>query len=135
MNKRFFAIALGGLVLWLSVLACGGTISTAHIADAWMATDANGQSRTSTYPQDAVFYAFVDLQNAPSDTTLKAVWTAVDVQDTEKNLVIDEVEYTSGDAVVHFTLENGDYLWPVGQYKVDIYLNDSLAQTLTFEVR
>ena len=40
----------------------------------------------------------------------------------------------SGDADLHFELSN-DMLWPVGKYKVDLYLNAELGQTLEFEVQ
>jgi len=122
-------------VLLASVLACGGSFSTANIESAWMATDEEGSNRTTVFNQEAVCYAMVDLKNAPDDTKLKAVWTVVDAEETEPNLLLNETEITSGDALVHFQLENTDYLWPKGQYKVDIYLNDTLDQTLTFEVQ
>ena len=122
-------------IIMVTVLACGGSISTANIGSAWMATDDAGSNRTTVFNQDAVFYAMVDLKNAPDDTKLKAVWTVVNAEDTEPNLQLNETEITSGDALVHFQLENVDYLWPKGQYKVDIYLNDTLDQTLTFEVQ
>lgn len=122
-------------ILLVSVLACGGSISTANIGSAWMATDEEGTNRTNAFGQDAVFYAMVDLKNAPDDTKLKAVWSVVDAEETDPNLLLNETEITSGDALVHFQLENTDYLWPKGQYKVDIYLNDTLDQTLTFEVQ
>ena len=76
----------------------------------------------------------MDLKNAPDDTKLKAVWTAVSAEGVDPNFMIDEVEFTSGDELVHFTLEN-DNLWPAGQYKVEIYLNDKLDKTLTFDVQ
>ena len=122
-------------ILLASVLACGGSFSTANIESAWMATDEEGANRTTVFSQEAVFYALVDLKNAPDDTKLKAVWTVVDAEETEPNLLLNETEITSGDALVHFQLENTDYLWPKGQYKVEIYLNDTLDQTLTFEVQ
>ncbi|RME06403.1 MAG: hypothetical protein D6803_06610, partial [Anaerolineae bacterium] len=79
---------------------------------------------------------FVDLKNAPDDTNLKAVWVAVDAEGVdEKNMVINETEFTTGSGLAFFTLENKEYLWPTGQYKVEIYLNGELAKTLTFEVR
>jgi len=131
-NKLF--IVLAGLAVLLSALACGFNVSTANIADAWMSTDEAGSDRVTVFAQDAIFYAQVDLQNAPDDTTLKAVWTAVDAQDTDPNFYITETEFTTGDGLVNFTLSN-DYLWPIGTYKVDIYLNDTLTQTLEFEVR
>lgn len=134
--KRFkLQILVVAIVLVMAAIACEGSVSTANIKEAYMAADAEGANRTTVFSQDAVFYAFVDLANAPDDTILKAVWTAVNAQDTDPNLMINETEFTSGDALVHFQLENTDYLWPVGQYKVEIYLNGSLDQTLTFEVQ
>ncbi len=127
-------ILVGLLAIVLSILACGGSVSTANIADAWMSTDEEGKSRTTVFAQDAVFYAQVDLRNAPDDTKLKAVWIAVDVEDTEPNLIINETEFVYGSGVVYFQLSNTD-LWPLGKYKVDIYLNDKLARTVAFEVR
>ncbi|MFH1183489.1 MAG: hypothetical protein V1755_00420 [Chloroflexota bacterium] len=134
MKRSGFTVMIAAVVLLASVLACGGSMTTANIGDAWMSTDNDGNNRTTTFSQDAVFYAQVDLRNAPDDTKLKASWIAVAAEDTDPNLLIDEVEYTSGDGLIHFDLEN-DNLWPLGQYKVDIYLNDTLSKTLTFEVR
>lgn len=123
------------VVLVIGAMACEGSISTANIKEAYMAADSEGANRTTVFSQDAIFFAFVDLANAPDDTTLKAVWTVVNAQDTDPNMMINESEFISGDALVHFQLENTDYLWPIGQYKVDIYLNGELDQTLNFEVQ
>ena len=99
-----------------------------------MSTDTDGANRTTAYGPDAVFYAQVDLANAPEDTKLKAVWFAVNAEGVEANFQIEETEFTSSDGLIHFELSN-DSLWPVGQYKVDIYLNDTLTKTLTFDVQ
>jgi len=56
------------------------------------------------------------------------------VEDTEPNLTINETEINTGSGLVHFQLSN-DNLWPLGKYKVEIYLNGKLAKTLEFEVR
>jgi hypothetical protein len=127
-------VLAAAMVLLASALACGGSITTANIGDAWMSTDEGGESRTSAFAQDAIFYAQVDLRNAPDDTKLKASWYAVNAEGVDPNFLIDETDFTSGDGLIHFDLEN-DSLWPVGDYKVDIYLNDSLAKTLTFTVQ
>ena len=134
MKVKKFSILLALTVLFMSALACEFSASTATISDAWMSTDENGAERVTAFTQDAVFYAQVDLQNAPDDTTLKAVWTAVEAQDTEPNFLINETEFVTGSGQVHFTLSN-DNLWPIGKYKVDIYMNDQLAKTVEFEVR
>lgn len=135
MKRKIAPILFAIMVIIVSQLACNQSFSTANIENAWMDTTEDGNNPTTAYSQDAIFYAMVDLKNAPDDTKLKAVWTAVDVQDTEKNLQLNETEFTTSDGLVHFQLENKEYLWPVGQYKVDIYLNDTLNKTLTFEVR
>jgi hypothetical protein len=134
MRRNIFAVIVAILVLAAAAMACGGSFTTANISDAYMSTDTDGANRTSVYGQDAVFYAQVDLQNAPDDTKLKAVWFAVDAEGVEANYQIEETEFTSSDGLIHFELSN-ESLWPVGQYKVDIYLNDALTKTLTFDVQ
>jgi hypothetical protein len=134
MNAKKFPIVLALVVLVLAALACEVSASTAKVADAWMSTDEAGDARVTSFAQDADFFAQVDLQNAPDDTALKAVWTAVEAQDTDPNLVITETEFITGSGLVNFNLTN-ENLWPTGKYKVDIYMGGQLAQTLEFEVR
>ena len=134
MRASRLLMLLGAFAIVLPLVACQVSFSTANIGDAWMSTDEEGEERSTVFGQDAVFYAQVDLRNAPDDTELKAVWVAVEVEDTEPNLVMNETEFATGTGLVHFRLSNSD-LWPHGQYKVDIYLGDKLAKTLEFEVR
>lgn len=128
-SAAWFVVSL----LILVTLACGFNVSSANIAGAKMARDAEGNEPTTVFSQNDVFYAVVDLANAPDDTKVKAVWVAVDADSTDPNLVIDEVEVTAGSGSVNFNLTN-DKLWPVGAYKVDLYLNDELSRTLEFSV-
>lgn len=134
MNQRRFYLGFATVILLASILACGFSASTANIADAWMAQDYEGTQRTTTFGQSDVFYCLVDLDNAPDDTTVKASWTAVEVEGADPNTFIDEALLTTGSGSLHFELSN-DSLWPVGRYKVDLYLNDELDRTLEFEVR
>jgi hypothetical protein len=127
-------ILLGLLALILTALACGGSFSTANISEAWTASDVDGEVRTGVFSQSDDFYAFVDLNNAPEDTQLKAIWTGVSIEGEEPNTVINETVFASSDGIVYFQLFN-DELWPIGSYKVDIYINDSLATTLSFSVQ
>jgi hypothetical protein len=122
------------LATLLSLLACGGSFSTANIQRAWLSSDSSGAPETTEFSQDETFYCLVELANAPDDTTLKAVWTAISAEGTDPNFLIDESEVTSGDGTITFNLTN-DQLWPIGTYKVDLYLNGELDRALTFEVR
>jgi len=127
---------LAAIVMLVSAtLACGGSVSTANIASAKMAADSDDTQETTVFSQDQTFYCIVELANAPDDTKLKAVWTGVEVEGEQPDLLIDQAEITAGNQnVFTFDLTNNG-LWPAGKYKVDLYLNDKLDQTLEFEVQ
>ena len=132
-NRTPFAAVLS--VMILAALACGGSISTANIKRAWLSADSSGTPETTQFSQDQqTFYFLVELANAPDDTTVKSVWTAVSAEGTDPNFLLDESELATGDGTITFDLSN-DQLWPVGSYKVDLYLNGELDRTLSFEVR
>lgn len=132
MNTLKSRLSLALIALVLASLACG--FSTANISNAYTTADPNGGSPTTVFAQDQVFYAVVQLANAPADTTVKAVWTAVQVEGYDGETYLDEAVLTSGDGALTFEMSNAN-LWPIGVYKVDLYLNDTLDRTLQFEVR
>lgn len=134
MRATRYPLAAVVVAITLSIVACEFSASTANIAEAWMSTDADGANRTTVYTQDATFYAQADLRNAPDGTLIKGVWTAVDVRDTEPNLVLSEAELETGSGTVTFDLTN-DSLWPTGTYKIDLYLDSTLTTTVQFEVQ
>jgi hypothetical protein len=122
-------------LLILATLACGGSFSTANISDAYMSKDDAGDQQTTVFAQtDTPFYSQVFLANAPDDTTVRVVWTAVSVENEDPNLELGDTSLDSGDGRLVFNLDN-DSPWPIGDYKVDIYLNDTLDRTLNFTVQ
>jgi hypothetical protein len=136
MKNKTFKLALILGVIALTVLACGFNLTTANFADAFMAKDASGNQRTTVFAQGDIFYAIVDLANAPDDTAVRADWFAVNVEGEQPNTQIDDVTITGGSTRLTFNLTNAaDTLWPTGQYRVDLYLNDKLETTLEFEVQ
>jgi serine protease Do len=133
-QKQLFRIIC--LTFLFLLAACGGdgvSLSTANISKARLTKDEAGTQGTSTFAPNDTFYLLVDLANAPDDTTVKAEWTAVSVAGADPNTVLDNVELTSGSGTLTFDLQN-DSPWPAGDYKVDLYLNGELDQTLTFKV-
>ena len=130
----FLPVCAALLVLVLS--ACSFSASSASIEGAEMARDQDGKQPTKTFSPDEPFYCIVELSNAPDDTTLRAVWTAVKAEGANANTRIDEAKTTSGSGQLQFTLSN-DGSWPTGDYKVDLYLNDAKepTKTLTFKVQ
>lgn len=135
MKSKNFQIVLAFIVIVLSSIACSFNYSSAKISDAYMSSTSDGSNKTETFTGDQTFYSIVTLSNAPDATTLKAVWTAVDVDGVDPNLFIDETELTTdGGNEFVFDLQN-DSLWPPGVYKIDIFLNETLDRTLEFTVQ
>jgi len=134
MKREKLLLALAAGVLVLSALACGFSASTANFRNAFLTLDPESDVETTVFPQDSVFYAIVELANAPDDTTVGAVWSVVEVEGVEGETVIDEAELTTGDGRITFNL-TPESLWPIGTYKVDLYLNGELERTLEFQVQ
>ena len=137
-SRSFKVWSIYLLLLTTLLAACGGeevSFSTANIKQAVLAKDNAGSQTTTVFNPTDTFYAIVDLANAPDDTKVKAVWTAVDVGDAAApNYLLDEVELTSSDGTLSFDMTN-DGAWPAGSYKVDLYLNGELDRTLDFRVQ
>jgi hypothetical protein len=126
------------LALVVSSLACSFGNTELGLTNLRMAFDQKGENVTTTFSTTDIFYAVADLANAPQGTKVEARWTAVNAADTEPNLEfqtqsldITEESYTG---TVYFQLSN-DEGWPTGQYKVDLFLNGTLAQTAEFSVQ
>jgi hypothetical protein len=141
--KRNFAVVTSLVLIATLVSACNFSFSTANITQAVLAKDVAGDNfepvePTSTFPTDQpVLHLVVTVANAPSDTKVRTVWTAVDVGDVAPpNTMIDEAEVTMDDSGnAHFTLSTPNTgSWPVGKYKVEIYLNDKLDRTLEYVI-
>jgi len=135
-TSKLFRFVLFVLVLVLASVACEFTASTANIANAHMSLDENDTQTVSAYAPDAPgFYCYFDLKNAPDDTVVKGTWTLISAEGYDPNQEIDSAEITGGDNNYYFSLSGGEAPWPVGQYKIDLYLNDTLVQTVNFEVK
>jgi hypothetical protein len=135
---RRLALLILLCILAVSVSACEFSASTATITSAELArgyADGKATDTTTTFsPSDTTLHYVVTLGNAPDDTKVKAVWTAVDVGDGKiKDQKLDESVLQSGSAVLNFTLA-GTQAWPTGKYKVDLFLNDKLDRSTDFVV-
>jgi hypothetical protein len=132
--KKWKIFMILAVILALNV-ACGFSASTANIKEAKMARDNEGAQPTTTFaPTDTTFFCNIDLANAPDDTKIKAVWTAVQVEGADPETLIDQSELTAGSGTLHFKLATNSS-WPAGKYKVDLYLNDKLDRTVEFQVQ
>ena len=108
--------------------------TTANISKAYLTNNEDGSGEVTVFAQDEIIYAIVVLKSAPDDTVVKTEWIAVNVENTEPNYLIDTVELTTGSDTLTFNLSNTG-LWPLGEYRANVYLNEELTKSLTFTVR
>ena len=138
-NGRLLVLATLVLVCVIGT-ACEGSVSTANIPSATLAKgfqDQEAVDPTTTFGPSDTIHAVVEVANAPDDTKVKAVWTIVDADGGQiKDEKIAEKEFLTQDtgSVIDFTFEPSQPL-PLGKYKVDIYLNDTLNKTIEFQVQ
>ena len=134
MSRNKVSILFVLLALLLASLACDFSASTASISDAHLTKNEDGSGETTVFAQDDIIYCIAELKNAPDDTVVKTDWIAVDVENTEPNFLIDSVELTTGSDTLTFDLSNTG-LWPLGEYRADIYMNGELITGLAFSVQ
>jgi hypothetical protein len=110
--------------------------SALTMSDVRMATDENGQNPTKVFSPNDTFYCVGNLQDAPNDTKITAVWIAADIEGIKPNSKIKQFSATGGSGLFRFNLSPADS-WPTGKYEVELYLNDANSPTkaLAFEVR
>ena len=117
-----------------SLIGCGISASPPRLENAVTARDSQGEESTMVFGTEDTLYAVAELESAPDETTVRAVWTAVDVEGVEPDFQIQETSLTTGSNRIYFELTN-PAPWPTGRYRVDLYLSDTLQESLGFEIR
>src|SRR5205085_311452 len=109
--------------------------SDVHVQSLYMAASPDGDATTTFNSTDHTVYAIAELNKLAAGTQVRFSWIAVDVEGEEKGSKIKDIDYTTGamENIVkaHLTLPQD---WPTGQYKVEVYLNGNLEQTIEYTV-
>ena len=109
-----------------------------YVDSVHMAKDDNGDpgaSTTSFAPSDRTVHVVINLNKAKAGTQVRVIWTAVDVEGA-KDKELKTLDYTTS----AFDKTIPGYLkwsqdWPRGQYKVEIYINNSLASSVNYSIQ
>jgi hypothetical protein len=137
MKDRLFLLIVGFLLIGFGV-ACGAQKSDVGVSNFRMARDQAGTNATTTFSPSDTIYAVVDLANTPRDTKLEVRWIAVDAENTERNKQFDTQTFNVANdgftGSTYFQLSNAAP-WPKGQYRVDLYVNDTLTDHVEFNVK
>src|SRR5204863_1514474 len=106
--------------------------------EAVMAVDKDTKPATTFAADVPKIYAFFKTKGTEKGDKLRGVWIAEDVGDAAPaNTKIDETTLTADqeDFYGAFALSRPNKGWPVGKYKIDMYVGDELATTVTFTIK
>jgi hypothetical protein len=102
------------------------------IFDAFLAYDQKGDFRSTSFSPTQEIYLFFNLNDPLERNIVKAVWIAVDVAGYNPNIIIDKTENKI--TTPTFSLRTNREVWELGKYKVELYLNGTLDETIEFEI-
>ncbi|MDO9299833.1 MAG: hypothetical protein Q7T89_00555 [Anaerolineales bacterium] len=137
MKSKKFSVLLAVLALIISTLACSFGGGEPSLTNPRMSTDSEGVNVTTVYAGSDAFYAVADLSNVETGSIVDAKWYLISAADYEAG-EIESTSLTIEDKslynYVSFELTSTEG-WPVGEYKVELYLNGTLAHTINFSVQ
>lgn len=137
--KFRFQIYLAVAALLVVTLACGVFDRELSLDNLRMAFDEDGNNPTTVYSPTDTFFAIADLRNAPEGTEVEAKWFVEQVEGYEPGELIYEQslsDFTDENftGTIFFELSN-DAGWPIGSFRVALYLYGDLVQSTVFSVR
>jgi hypothetical protein len=134
--KHTLAVFLS--LLLVSLAACTSQNQDLNVSNLRTALDKDGENVTSFFSPSDVIYVVTDLVEVPRGTRLEVKWIAVNAKGTERNHEFDsqtlEITEELFTGKTYFQLSNAA-AWPVGQYRVDLYLNGIVAGSVEFSVQ
>lgn len=124
-------LLLAGLVLALTLGACGGSVSTAHIGSLQIGSEKDFTSETTSFGPGDTIYAKAQASNLPNAVTMKWQVVAENVAGQASNAPIPALDQSlevASDATTSITLTPPTAGWPVGTYKIVVTMVDGSTQ-------
>lgn len=147
------AIGLGLALTTLTIVGCGaeagagaGTTGDAPkpmakkagFTDIVLTDDENAKVPKTSFGKDTPkIWVFYGLENVPVGDVVKGVWVCEESAGVAPNFEIDKaaLELGIGVNVGNFSLSKPTKGWPVGKYRVDLYWNDKVADSVKFTIK
>jgi len=136
-----FVLLIIGVIVYALIKGGGSfgfSFSSAKITDAKFCTavdeDQNPIGITSTFtPDSPKIYIWFSWARTMMGTEAKAVliYETGNLTVTEGSMVVEDMAGRGSFSLTRSATEAG---WPVGDYRVDLYLDDKLAKSVSFEV-
>ncbi len=133
--RRFTFLFMAMLVTSLILSACGGgNAGPLAVQSVTLSNTSGGAAATTFSPADHIIYAVVQLNRIETGLTARVVWTAVDTS-AGQNIEVASKEFTGLVVNVIQAQVELPQDWPTGKYKLDVYLNGTLANTAEFTIQ
>jgi len=118
-----------------STLACSFE-SQPGVSNIRMTTDDTGNATTTTYSPRDDFFVYFDVNAIDPGTVFQGRWYALNINGEDPGEPFSVVNYNLEDGVntVYFKLYS-ETAWPVGMYRVDIYMSDKKIGETQFNVK
>ncbi|MCU0506757.1 MAG: hypothetical protein MUE82_13540 [Chloroflexi bacterium] len=124
-------VALVAVAVALSACGDSGPLAVKNVT---LSTTEGGAATTTFSPSDHVIHAAIELNRIEPGLTARTVWTAVDTE-AGQGIEVASNEFSSLAAnTIQAKLELPND-WPTGTYKLDVYLNGSLATSVDYSVQ
>lgn len=126
------SIALLGLVA-----AAAAYAASPHYSDMKLSDEEDGDATDSFAPDTPKIYLRAGLIDTPAGTKLTSTWVAEDTNGAAPaNYKIDSVDLTVAPPIdtATFSLSKPNAGWPVGSYRVDLFIDGKAAGTMHFKV-
>lgn len=135
MNYKKPSILLAVIALFVSALACGSS-TPAGVSNIYMANNADGNNKTTTFASTDVIYVFFDMNQVDDGAQLQIQWYALNVDGQDPATPFTVTDYTyAGESTIFAQIESTEGGFPAAQYKVEIYLNSAKVGEQQFTVQ
>ena len=126
----FILFALFAIIFSLAACSSGPKISNFY-----MAKDDQGTNKTTTFAPTDALILFFDVNGVRNGTPFEARWYVLNAAGKDPNtpFKIMDQNYNSGSTTLRFHLTNTGN-WPVGQYRVDVYMSGNKVGEVLFNV-
>ena len=102
------------------------------IFDVYLSGDMNGYLRSTSFTPAQSIYLFFNINDPSGSNMVKAVWSVVEVNGYPPDTEI----YQAENKIItpSFIMQTNKEEWEIGKYKIELYLNGTLDETIEFEI-
>ena len=135
-TKNLYPILWAVFVMLFVTLACSAGGTMPGTSNFYMATDKAGNDRTNVFSTTDDFYVLFDVNDIEPGTVFQSRWYALNVEGQDPNEPFRTIDYSYQEGIgnIYFQLTNSEG-WPVGNYKVEVYMNDAEVGEQEFSVQ